>query len=278
MTQHVYDNKTNEVASQQGSAAVLLGKNRQENKEGEIENIRASDRIILGVGINSIYDDTRDKLITEVQPTETAAGVILNQAASPSYIFDVDRKGNRLVLNPPNNKNYKELKETEKGISTVTVFADEVQLVSFKNGVNIYTGRRGEAGLMDVGSGVSLMHGNDAESLEPMVKGKKLEEYLNQNNQNTTSLQNLVFMNGLKISVLYGLMAGHDHIVITPPLQPIGSAVGSIIGILANVAEKPLTVKDTVDNVITAINAVILEINKTIAFKSSPNSSFHYLN
>jgi preprotein translocase subunit YajC len=277
MTQYVYDNKINKVVDQLDSAAILLGKNRQKNKKGEIENIRANDRIVLAAGINSIYDDTRDKLVTEVLPAETAAGIIINQSASPSYIFNVGREDNGLVLNPPNNKNYEQLKETEKGIGTVTVFGDEIQLVSFKNGVNIYTGRRGEKGMMDVGSGVSLIHGNDAESLEPMVKGKKLEEYLNQTNQNTTNLQNLIFLNGWKISALYALMAGHDHIV---PQIPAGVtiAVGSIMGIIANIGEKPLTIKDTIDNVITAINKAVLEINATIAFKSSPRSSFHYLN
>ena len=85
------------------------------------------------------------------------------------------------VDNPQINQEV--MNDAEKGMSTITLFADHVQLISYLNGINLYTTPkvlsqiRGLPAITD-GAGVSLIHGNSIETLEPMVKAKRLDDVL----------------------------------------------------------------------------------------------------
>ena len=274
MSENTYNNSTNLVVSKKGSSVIVLGKNRQKDKNGNVQYVRANDRIIIASGVASRENESYDKQITEIRPLSTSAGLIINQSATPSHIFNVDRDPKGFILNAPKNKNYEKLNETETGISTVTVFSDEIQLVSFKNGVNIYTGRRKEKGMIDAGAGVSLIHGNNVEDLEAMVKADKLETQLVHNHKNVQDLQNLVLLNTIQITKLVALMASHTHIA-TAPGAPV---VPSIQGILNGIASAPSAIKSAIDNVAGSINRIIIEINQTKGFESTFHSDYHYLN
>lgn len=235
--------------------------------------------IQLVVGVNKYTDED----VKVIQPVKTGAGIFINEGISPSYVFNPNRlekdKGG-LTLNQANSKNANKLNNTEKGISTVTLFADHLQLVSWLNGVAIHTSpeatqkQRNGIGL-DRGVGVSLIHNNDVENLQPMVLGKNLNKYLTELEASVRNINHNVFALRNKYAALMFILAAHVHISTLPGVL----TAPSIETALTVVLQVPSTIKEQIDSVIGALNAPIREFNfKTSATPVSITSAHHKLN
>ena len=189
------------ILGQKDSSVVVMTNFGQLSQNEKIENVVQNDSIQIVTGVNKFNKDA--KHLKRVDPVLSAAGMFINEAISPSYVFNPGRTEDGLVLEQPNKEASQFLKDSQKGISTITLFADEIQLVSFLNGVNIHTTPRSTAktrGLpqLSAGVGVSLIHGNDVKNLESMVKGEKLQKTivemqnaLSQANYNIFALRNI---------------------------------------------------------------------------------------
>lgn len=266
--------------AQKDSSVVLLTNFIQKNKEGKIENIIENDSIQLVVGSNKFDKDTESKRY--IDPILSSAGILINEAISPSYIFNPSREENGVVLNQPVTENQEVINNISKNVGTVTLFGDHIQIVSFLDGVSIHTTPRVLSELrgspqLSAGAGVSLIHGNYTEGLEPMVKGKKLDAVLKQIQQNLSETNYSVFQLGLLFTTFLGLFAAHFHIV---PQAPVGAlpSLPSIEGIIFSATTIPTQIKSQIDNVISEINSAINKINQSSAFESTYMSDHHRLN
>ena len=281
-----HDSFETEVVAQKDMSVILLNNFLQKNKDDKIENILENDSIQIVVGANK-YNKTEQTLIT-VDPLISSAGIFINEAVKPAYVFNPKRKEDGLILNqvvdPTNDKetSQKIINETENGISTITMFADHIQMVSYLNGINLYTtpkvisNLRGLPTISD-GAGVSLIHGNSIETLEPMVKAKKLDDALLKLQASLSETNYSVFQLGLLFTAFLSLFAAHFHIT---PQIPAGAlpSLPSIEGIIFSIGAVPTQIKSQIDNVISEINSVINKINRSSAFESTYHSDHHKLN
>ena len=202
------------------NSVVLLTNLYQQSKNKKIGPMIQNGSIQLVVGVNKYTDED----VKVIQPVKTGAGIFINEGISPSYVFNPNRlekdKGG-LTLNQANSKNANKLNNTEKGISTVTLFADHLQLVSWLNGVAIHTSpeatqkQRNGIGL-DRGVGVSLIHNNDVENLQPMILGKNLNKYLTELEASVRNINHNVFALRNKYAALMFILAAHVHISTLP--------------------------------------------------------------
>ena len=233
----------------------------------------------MAVGVNKYTNEA----VKVIEPVKTGAGIFINEGISPSYVFNPNRleKGEGgLTLNQANSVNADKLNNTENGVSTVTLFADHLQLVSWLNGVAIHTtpeatqNQRNGIGL-DRGVGVSLIHNNNVENLQPMVLGKNLNDYLTELEASIRNINHNVFALRNKYAVLMFILAAHVHITTLPgvPTAP------SIETALTVVLQTPSTIKDQIDSVIGTLNGAIREVNfKTKLTDVSITSNHHKLN
>lgn len=261
------------------NSVVLLTKFYQQSKNKKIERVIENDSIQLAVGVNKYTNEA----VKVIEPVKTGAGIFINEGISPSYVFNPNRleKGEGgLTLNQANSVNADKLNNTENGVSTVTLFADHLQLVSWLNGVAIHTtpeatqNQRNGIGL-DRGVGVSLIHNNDVENLQPMVLGKNLNDYLTELEASIRNINHNVFALRNKYAVLMFILAAHVHITTLPgvPTAP------SIETALTVVLQTPSTIKDQIDSVIGTLNGAIREVNfKTKLTDVSITSNHHKLN
>jgi hypothetical protein len=266
-----------QVIGQKDSSVVVITDFAQASKNKKLENVVENDSIQIVVGVNKF--NKGEKHLRRIDPILSGAGILVNEAISPSYVFNPSRKEDGLVLEQPNKESSEYLKNSQKGVSTVTLFADEIQLVSFMNGVNIHTTPRATAktrGLpqLSSGVGVSLIHGNDVKNLQKMVKGDKLQKtiiemqgIMSQANYNIFSLRNLIF-------AFLGIFAAHTHITTFPGVPTIPSIEGALYSAFAF----PVGIKQQIDNVITEINNVITITNQSTAFDNNYLSAHHKLN
>ena len=280
-----YNHFENTIVAQKDRSAILLKNFLQKNKEEKIENLSENDSIQIVVGVNK-YNDTETTLVN-INPVISSAGILLNESIKPSYVFNPKRSDDGLVLNQviaTDNPqiNQEVMNDAEKGMSTVTLFADHIQMVSYLNGINLYTTPkvlsqiRGLPALTD-GAGVSLIHGNSIKTVEPMVKAKKLDDALLKIQASLSETNYSVFQLGLLFTTFLTLFAAHFHIV---PQVPAGAlpSLPSIEGIIFSVSAVPTQIKSQIDNVISEINSAINKINRSTAFKSSYHSDHHKLN
>ena len=265
------------IVGQKDSSVVVITDFKQISKNKKLENVIQNDSIQIVTGVNKF--NKAEKHLTRVDPVLSAAGIFINEAISPSYVFNPHRKEDGLVLEQPNKENSEFLKNSEKGVSAITLFADEIQLVSFMNGVNIHTTPRATAKIRDLpqlsaGVGVSLIHGNDVKRLEKMVKGDKLQttmlqmqDAMSQANYNIFALRNLIF-------TFLAIFAAHTHIATIPAAPTLPSIEGALYTAFAF----PAGIKQQIDNLITEINSVITIVNQTEAFENNYLSRHHKLN
>lgn len=268
------------TVAEKDTSVILLTNFIQKDKDNKIENIIENDSIQIVVGVNKFDQDDQSKV--RIDPLLSSAGILINEAINPSYVFNPTRKENGVILNQAVTENQEVINNSQKNVSTVTLFADQLQLVSYINGVSIHTTPRvlsSQRGLpqLSAGAGVSLIHGNYTEGLEPMVKGKKLDKALKQIQQSLSETNYSVFQLGLLFTAFLGLFAAHFHIV---PQAPVGAlpSLPSIEGIIFSVGTIPVQVKAQVDGVISEINAIINKINQSSAFESTYMSDHHKLN
>lgn len=262
------------------SSIILLTNFLQKSQDDKIENIVENDSIQIVVGTNKFDKD--DDAKSRINPLLSSAGILINEAISPSYIFNPTRKEDGVVLNQPVQENQEAINNVEKNVSTVTLFGDQIQLVSFLNGVSIHTTPKVLSSLrespeLSAGAGVSLIHGNHTKGLEPMVKGNKLDATLKQMQTSLSETNYSVFQLGTLMTAFLGLFAAHFHIV---PQAPVGvlPSLPSIEGAIFSANAIPLQIKSQIDNVISEINAVINKINQSSAFESTYLSDHHKLN
>lgn len=272
-------NEDTEFIENNNKSVVLLTKFYQKSKNGKVGRVIENDSIQLAVGVNKYTDEA----VKVIEPVKTAAGIFINEGISPSYVFNPNRLEKRdggLTLNQANNKNADKLNNTENGVSTVTLFADHLQLVSWLNGVAIHTtpeatqNQRNGIGL-DRGVGVSLIHNNDVENLQPMVLGKNLNDYLTELEASIRNINHNVFALRNKYAALMFILAAHVHIT-TLPGVPTAPSIETAVTVALQV---PSTIKDQIDSIIGAINAPIREFNfKTSATSAGLTSNHHKLN
>lgn len=274
------DPTTNLKVVEKDSSIIVLTNFLQKNQNNKIENIIENDSIQIVVGANKF--DKEDQSKTKIDPILSSAGILINEAISPSYIFNPSRKEDGVVLNQPVQENQEAVNNTEKNISTVTLFGDHIQLVSYLNGVSIYTTPKVLSGLretpqLSAGAGVSLIHGNYTEGLEPMVKGNKLDAILKQMQLSLSETNYSIFQLGALMTAFLGIFAAHFHIV---PQAPVGvlPSLPSIEGAIFSANAIPVQIKSQIDNVISEINAAINKINQSSAFESTYLSDHHKLN
>lgn len=275
------------TVAEKDTSVILVKKFYQTNKKGDkLENTKENASIQIVVGTNK-FDQGKETRVL-VEPISSSAGILINESITPTYIFNPSRKEDGVNLNqvssPTNDSNLNQqiINETEKGISTVTLFADHIQMVSFLNGVNVYTTPkvlsrlRGLPTISD-GAGVSLIHGNSTDTLEPMVLGNKLDKTLLETQERITGLNNDILNIKKDVVALTALLAAHVHIT---PQIPAGALITapSIEGIIYSAISVPKQVVDTINSVINEINNIINKINKTSAFKSTFLSDHHKLN
>ena len=261
------------------NSIVLLTKFYQKSKNGKVEGVIENDSIQLAVGVNKFSE----KAVKVIEPVKTGAGIFINEGISPSYVFNPNRleKGaGGLTLNQANSENANKLNNTEKGISTVTLFADHLQLVSWLNGVAIHTSpeaTQNQRGLTSLtrGVGVSLIHNNDVENLQPMVLGKNLNDYLTELETSIRNINHNVFALRNSATIIFGILAAHVHIT-TLPGVPTAPSIETAIGVIAS---QPTNIKNQIDNVIGCLNGAIREVNfKTKLTDISITSNHHKLN
>jgi len=268
------------LAAQKDSSVVVITDFTQLSEEKKLENVIENDSIQIVTGVNKF--NKSEKRLNRIDPVLSAAGILVNEGISPSFVLNPARKEDGLTLEQPNKEASEYLKNSQKGVSTVTLFADEIQLISFMNGVNIHTTPRSTAKLrglpqFSAGVGVSLIHGNDVENLQSMVKGDQLQktmlqmqEAMSQANYNIFALRNIIF------SFLI-IFAAHTHLA---PQIPVGvlPTLPSIEGALYSVFTFPFGIKQQVDNVITEINSLVTAVNQSKAFENNYLSKHHKLN
>jgi len=270
------NNKEAKIVESNGSAAIIIDENYQLDRHGKVENIRAPDRVILVAGANTINNDDSDKLFSEFKASLSAAGIFITQAASTSYVLNPDRNPNGIVLPQP-VKN-QATTETEKGLSNVTIFADDHRYVAFgKGGINMHTGLVRDKKSLNTGAGVSLIHGKSADTLEPMVKGKSLRKTIHNLETVISNINNNQFDLAFRMIALTKIFAGHFHFVPQVPAGVLPSAP-SIAAIVHGVLVTPSEIKGQVDNVITELNSILNAWNQSPAVEGNYLSDHHKLN
>lgn len=273
---------------QRNSSYIIIADFEQTSKNGKTENITRNDSIQLVVGANKF--DKCESPRNTILPVASSAGILINEAISPSYVINPDRVEQGVDLNYPitGGLDQKVINDSQKGLGTVTLFGDEIQVISYINGVNIHTSpkiltrKRNEEGepetpTTNAGAGVSLIHGNATEQLQPMVKGQDLHNKITEIIQVISDINKSVLDLGNYILILQNVLAFHTHIT---PQIPAGVTITapSIEAIISSVATTPPAVKGQIDNIITQINAIITKINGSSAFKGNFLSDHHKLN
>ena len=246
------------------------------SSDKKIENVSKDGSIQIVVGVNK-FGGALQK--TRMDPVHSGAGIIINEAISPNYVFNPTKSSTGLTLQPPVKENTETIRDANKGVSTVTLFADEVQLVSFLNGVNIYTSpaplqEKRNLPTLSIGSGVSLIHGNNVDDLDAMVKGQKLLDYLNDLENEISNISHNLFALRNFSTVIFSILAGHVHIT-TLPGAPTAPSIETAIGVIAG---QPTNIKNQIDNVIGCLNGAIRKINITQLTTKGIKSEYHKLN
>lgn len=272
--------------AERDSSIILMTDFIETNDCCQIENIIENDSIQIVVGTNKYDPDDQAK--TRINPVLSAAGILINESISPSFVFNPDKKEEpgtdyfNLNQAAPQGVDVNLINQHEKGISTVTVFGDHIQLISNLNGVNIYTSPKILSKLrglpeINVGAGVSLIHGNVTDNLEKMVLGKKLIDHLNKLDKVILDVNNQVFTLGTVFTAFLGIYSAHFHLA---PQAPVGvvPTLPDIAGIVYSIGAIPLQVKSRIDEIIGTINQTIVKVNSTEAFESSFLSAYHKLN
>lgn len=281
------EQEKNEIIGNKDYSIILITDFEQKNDCCQIENIIENDSIQLVTGINKY--DKKDQTRTEINHVISSAGILINEGVIPSYVFNPDRKEGKqdsdfFNLNQVRGKDTPQdvCNNNEKGLSTVTLYGDHIQLVSHLNGVNIYTTpailseTRGIPN-SNIGMGVSLIHGNSIETLEPMVKGESLDKYLKVINQRISEINHNVLQINTGLILIKTLLAAHTHIT---PQIPAGVTltIPSIEAIISSATTTPQVVISAIDGVISEINRIINVVNNTTAIKGSFLSDHHKLN
>tara|TARA_R110002110_G_scaffold103916_7_gene262441 strand:- start:945 stop:1967 length:1023 start_codon:yes stop_codon:yes gene_type:complete len=278
------------VGSGKNNAAAIIIDN-DPNFKGK------NSRVSLLVGTNgSNWKETEQ--INNVNYHKTEAGLILGERTNPCEVFLVkDKDGNVLeeqsgpILSAPMNsldeKNIDKKSKSDigyKAMSSATLFADTVQIVSFDGGVNIYTGPlkskvRGESTpVLTQGKGVSLIHGNNTKTLEPMVKGRQLNNILKEMLEIAAKNQAAIISLEKDIMTLKAALAMHVHIVL-PAVPTLPTATAPSIGLAIGAAvDFPGHIANALDQITQTVNGVLIKVNNTPAFRDAMESTYHKLN
>jgi len=290
--------KIGDKALNNNDSIVLLTTFSQKSKNNLVQNALQDNSIQIVAAPNKYtsenkYTTTLDP--TLISPIRSGAGIFVNEAISPSYVFNPKREEKGLVLNQAVTRDPKTINETEKNVSTVTVFGDHIQMVSWHNGIALHTSPQGNVGFRGLGGengisagnglGVSLIHGNKVEydrnnskdGLQSMVKGEDLKHFINQMQQRTTEIGSQILSLRTQLQILATVFGAHIHIA---PQAPVGAlpTIPSIEAIVTVALETPRNIKGAIDSVITQINNTLIEINQTKAFEGNFLSDFHKLN
>ena len=205
---------------QRNSSYIIIADFEQTSKNGKTENITRNDSIQLVVGANKF--DKCESPRNTILPVASSAGILINEAISPSYVINPDRVEQGVDLNYPitGGLDQKVINDSQKGLGTVTLFGDEIQVISYINGVNIHTSpkiltrKRNEEGepetpTTNAGAGVSLIHGNATEQLQPMVKGQDLHNKITEIIQVISDINKSVLDLGNYILILQKIGRAH---------------------------------------------------------------------
>ena len=176
---------------------------------------------------------------------------------------------------------------SDKLKSHVTAYADTVQLVARNGGINLYAG--GVDPKTSVGApnreaaGINLIYGNKVEredsdspySLEPMVKGKSLDNVLGDITNQINNVNGTLFDVNLQLTQLQLALAVHTHPVVA---WGPGWSFPSIELALFILASSPMTIKSLLSNVTTQINDVLGQFNHSEITTASYKSRWNKVN
>jgi hypothetical protein len=138
------------------------------------------------------------------------------------------------------------------------VARENIKLVTRTDDINSQSGPIGVVG------GIDLIAGNDDSGLQPLVKGNNLRELLFYMIQDIVNVTQAVHDLALTQQAFDGILAGHTHVVTTPPSPvtppvPIGVAVPSIeVGVGAGIKSVKSLVQDYPSHIAQIINNVLL--------------------
>jgi len=280
------------------SAAIIIDNNPTRASEGADFAGRVA--LIAGVRGRELIEgeevDVVDHLFDD-------AGVYVVQRENPLEMFRtriVDKKTGKLLgehppLADPNlaivdkdkHEEYQKKSQLKINESHVTAYADRIQLVARNGGVNIYAG--GVDSHLSTGiknkhaAGVNLIGHNKvsfekdeskdagAYSLEPLVKGHKLEKALAGITKSITQMNGVQFEAQLEMTMMMWVLALHTHpaaFVYTFP---------SIELMIAILLGAPTRLKGMLSTVTSHVNAAVGEFNRsslsTDSFKSRWNKT-----
>ena len=273
-------NKTSKVIGRQGYAYIIADKIVQfdPKTKNKVVNRRSNDMLALVVGANMSNNNGSGQKSSEIKPATSAAGILINQAVATSYVLNPEAKDDGLVLpQPVANSVGSNLSNTERGISNVTIFAEDHRYVAYgKGGINLHTGLA-RCRAASPGAGVSLIHGKSAAALEPMVKGNSLRKTIHNLETVISNINNNQFELAFRMMILTKLFAGHFHFV---PQLPFGvlPSLPSFGAIIHAVVVTPSELKGQADNIINELNSILNSWNQSIGVKGSYLSSNHKLN
>jgi hypothetical protein len=119
--------------------------------------------------------------------------------------------------------------------SAIGMKADLVRVVA-RESIKLVTrtdDENSQKGKVDVVGGIDLIAGNDDSDLQPLVKGKNLQELLSYLIDDIKRLASLVHQMNIANQALETIVMNHVHLVTTPPTPvsppvPIGVAVPSV--------------------------------------------------
>jgi len=190
-------------------------------------------------------------------PIEDAAGIYLNQKGNPQRKFK---------LQPPNI----DASSTEwKAMSDVTAYADVVQLVG-RQAVNIYGGlpqsETLSSGVENINHmGVNLIWGNRisdyeknknaSDTLEPLVKARKLETVINDVIDRISEVKNSVDKIARDNAIRYAFLAFHTHPAVLAYTFPSPELIANWA---ANIVDQIFLL---IDSLFAEINKALLKVN-----------------
>ena len=275
------------ITAPNSSAAIVLDKNDQKNEKGEYAYAGKNARINLLVGVNG-PDWKESEEIKEIDYSKTPAGLVIAERSTPLTLFNKDAEGKPTqqilsIPRPAMPKGQASAEAVNSAEPSATLWGGTVNVVASSGGFTVYTKpflsyvkATEMAQARPKGNvGVALVHANAADKLEPMVKGNKLDAFLEGLNNNIINLQDSIKEIVVQQEAHMQLLAAHTHIaapLVGGPVSPSPSAN------IVNALTAPSRFKTASNNIINAINTVISDINKTDAFQSSYKSDFHYLN
>lgn len=266
----------NVISAPNSAAAIILGKNSDYAKEGGTSCAQIA--IVAGIEGHAL---SKNRAVDDLEQIDQSAGIFLTQRGDSQKLL--------ALKNPGGSKSI-------TAFSDITAIADIIQLVSRNGGVNIYTGmgKTLSSGIPNTEAlGVNLIAHNKIDeyrpgqqrqseyTLEPMVKGRRLNETLSEIMERIDKITSTVAAIQIALTSLRIVLGAHTHVVLSPPPIPgipIGLAAPSVEMIVDGLTSAPGDVMEFLKSLTEKVNAAFLEINKSPMTTASIESRFHKLN